>query len=732
MTEKTSRREALQMTLSALAARSLWLPTGFGALTSLTACGGGGGPASLGTPSSPSPTSGALTISTTNTSPTALTPVALTVAGLDFSTAFTVTMHTAAGASVPIPPVRVNSASNLIVIAMPLYLDPTTGATAPLTASVTVTQGSNTSNALTLSIADLPSVASYGVNPGDLSRGLFNAQTLFYGMNVNALQVLTQINVNSTFTGVVQQNLSGLQAATVQARSDIDAIVSGAKTSLNVGTLSNGTTVAFNAASVDVLDRIVGLYLQSVGYLPSTLYGTSTASVKRARLKVRRPKTSGTGWASIVTLLGTYNGTLNLLSAQTSTLNSTNGVDRFISVGQGMTALTSLVGAAAFLAGAPSILAAATVVGAGYGLLAMVNDWAKWYTQSVAVQAAIQSADSAALAQAQAAVASAKANFTIDTIDTALSVFDAVGAVGDAALTFTALVEAQSASDVAISGGHFINSVLSYIETNNGPQLTADSTAVDTSNGEVSEMASSLSLGNGELTGLVDDGSGTQLNGIELTVGVTNLTTAADTAGNYSLIVPLNVVGYDYADMDLGTYDIATGLFSPTTPVNLTELSNTLPLDLPPIPALSASSTATCTSGQVLPSTMSFTLTSDNTQCGTNPIQDCGGGGNITATITNTTPTCSGGVVGSAIVRVDGVPFNSVVVIAQVMSSTLIQIQFLDSSNYADPSNPSYPGFVAWYNYGTGSATIPDEWIFTAAAQTVDAVNDDGGPITLN
>jgi hypothetical protein len=730
MTENKSRREVIQMTLSALATRSMWLPTGLGVVTSLTACGGGGesgSPVALGTPAAPA--SGALTISTSNVSPTALTPVALTVAGLDFNSAFTVTLSTASDASVPLPPVRVSSATNLIVIAMPLYIDPTSGATAPLTASVTITQGINTSNALTLNIADLPSVASYGVNPGDLSRGLLNAQSVYFGMNLNALQAMGAVNAN-TNTSSVQKNISALQVATIQARADIDAIVSGAQTSLNIGSLSDGTTVAFNASSVDVMDRMVGLYLQAVGLLPSTVYSTPT-SVSQPSRKMRRRRTNGSGAGSIISLLGTATGTLNLLTAQTSTLNSTNGVDKFIAVGQGTTALVGIFGVLAFVAGAPSLLAAATVVGAGYGLLAMVNDWAKWYTQSLAVDAAIQSGDAAALAQAQTAVAAAKTSFAIDTIDTAFSVFESVGAAGDVAETFATLVAAQSGGDVGIAAVHLIDGVLSYVETNNGSTLEADSETMDASNAYVPGAAGSFGLANGQLTGLVDDGSGTQINGVELSAANSDLTTAAGTDGNYSLIVPLNVSAYEDSAMDLGTYDIATSLFTPPTSVNLIGLTNTAPVDLPPIPAVSDGST-TCTSGQVLPATMSFTLTSDNTQCGTNPIPNCGDGGNATVTITDTTPTCSGGVVGSATVTVDGVVFNSVVVLAQVMSSTLIQISFIDSVHFADPSNPSYPGFTAFYNYGTGSATIPNIWDFTAAAQTAGAVNDDGGPITLN
>src|ERR1700691_6224500 len=116
------------MTLGAAATLPIWLPVGAITAVSLTGCGGGGGggtSTAIRTPAAP--VSSALTVSASNLAPTALTPVVLTVEGLDFSRAFTVTLTIRSGTSVALTPVRVSGATNAVVIAMPLYIDPASG-----------------------------------------------------------------------------------------------------------------------------------------------------------------------------------------------------------------------------------------------------------------------------------------------------------------------------------------------------------------------------------------------------------------------------------------------------------------------------------------------------------------------------------------------------------------------------------------------------------------------------
>ena len=233
------------------------------------------------------------------------------------------------------------------------------------------------------------------------------------------------------------------------------------------------------------MDRIIAMYLQSIGYIPSTIYSVSSAAVHAQAVKsvIRKPllaPSSGeaarsvridqllrvpswdidsaektiqryivssdvsshntkeatprqtaaalTPLQSLINNMGITSGALSLgtaaISANTAA-NEHSTADTFIAVGQGVSAgalILGGIGTALSIAAAPELIAAATLVGTLYATAAVVNDAYKWTTASNAVDAALSDGTPGQLALAQSQLLDAKSNFAVDSIGAALGV----------------------------------------------------------------------------------------------------------------------------------------------------------------------------------------------------------------------------------------------------------------------------------------------------------------------
>ncbi|HKF46774.1 MAG TPA: Ig domain-containing protein [Terracidiphilus sp.] len=536
-----------------------------------------------------------ITINSSTTSPTALTPFALTVTGIDLTQAFTVQLANTTGYSATLTPVRIDSTNSKVVVAAPLYLDPSTGHTAPLTASIQITQNSTTSNSLSLAIGDIPSVASYGVNPGDISRGFFNAMSIGFGMNVNAMQAMRALPTSRTDTATVQSHQSALQLSAIESRGNVDLIVSGTKTSLPVGTSSDGLAVNYDANSVDVLDRIIAMYLQSIGYLPTTIYPPNPlVTVKPYTRKRRRnflmPESITA--KDIIDGLGVVGGEIGVKNAAIQAGSAENSVDSFIAIGQGVSSAALVIGTLGLVAEAPALVAAATIVGTAFAAAAVVNDTYKWWSASTAIDDALANGDVTQFNNAEKQLSDAKANFGVDLLGGTLGVFgfpkEVAEDIGVGVDVVNVLSAAQNgASGVAVQGLSLITSAVGLAVTENGQEMSADGQTMDQSNAEVPTSGNSFGLVEG-MTQVSNSNPPDldPLNGANLTETTTDteFTTLAGEDGNYMLIVPLNVPGYDYNPMELATYDpVSDESTGAQVPVNLSALTATNPFQAPTI-----------------------------------------------------------------------------------------------------------------------------------------------------
>jgi Putative Ig domain len=530
--------------------------------------------------------------SVSNAAPTALTPVSLTTTGLDVTSAFTVSLSNTSGYSATLNPIRTDS-NGTVVIAAPLYIDPSSGNTAPLNASVQITQGA-VSNAVALAIADIPSTASYGVSPGEISKAFFAAQTIHMGVTINALQAMRALPSSKADTTLVQQHLRQQQMGVIEASDNVDVIISGSQSSLAVGTATDGTAITFNANSVDIMDRTFAMYLQSIGYLPSTIY-SAAASVRRvknaSRLSTKLVRAQALTPKQIIDGMGTFGGALGMGTAAVQTYKNTtaNEWDFTLALGQGVTSAALVLGT---VAAAPELVAAATIVGTGFAVAALATDAYKWYAASNAVDAAQNANNPAALAAAQAALTNAKESVGVDTVGLLLGPLGFPNEVASEAGIGAQVVKALTTAQTGLSGevvqglGLIQGAASLWVAATAPTEAATDGDTMTASNAEVPSGATSFGLADGSVT-ISNTNNPTlsplpQMNLTEPNTQTT-FTTVADTGGSYSLVVPLNVPGFNYSQMSIVPYDPVSAVdLSVPTIVDLTGLNTNAPVSLPP------------------------------------------------------------------------------------------------------------------------------------------------------
>jgi hypothetical protein len=154
-----------------------------------------------------------------------------------------------------------------VFLGTPLYLAssnllPTSGAV-----NLTLTQGNETTDSVPIKIRDLPTAASYGTKLGEISHDFYVFQALIEAERLNQLQTAS-IAFKNKLEAKKQQSavetMVQLLDATEASRTDADRIM--ADPSLTITGVKEtfkdcGQPAKFNAGSVDMMDRIFGLYL---------------------------------------------------------------------------------------------------------------------------------------------------------------------------------------------------------------------------------------------------------------------------------------------------------------------------------------------------------------------------------------------------------------------------------------------------------------------------------------
>lgn len=389
MTQPLGRR-ALIAKAAALAASQATRAAPLAVVSLLAGCGSGDDaqtPAPPPSPSAPPPPSAApleIAFAASATS-VAGTSLQITATGLKVAEAFTVIYSFPVGDDQTVTPIR--TAEKTLVLHTPILIDTSTGQTTPGVVRIKVTQGSLTSNVLQLQVTDMPTVASMGLQTGDIASAVLGYQVMTLGQAANRLDAIAAFGAAGTDTTTARANLRAMMREAQAIRRNVDALQKGTKTSIILGTAADGTTqTRFDTYSLELMDRVLALHLAAVGYFPapvplatgaSAFEGSAGLSMARAAAWLSHPLAIGQSLSALINLLdkalskevGAVTGIAT--NAGTALINASKGEDDLIAA---VSAVAGIVALTATLASLPALATGAAIAGLALGAYSLAKD----------------------------------------------------------------------------------------------------------------------------------------------------------------------------------------------------------------------------------------------------------------------------------------------------------------------------------------------------------------------
>jgi hypothetical protein len=555
------------------------------ALTSLLfGCGGGGNSTTTPPPPPPPPTIAINSVS--SSSPSALAPLYVSTTGLDATKPFSLTLSNASGYSATLTPMRTQS-DGTVVVAMPLYIDPTTGKTGSLNASLTLSQGSLTSVPVNLSIQDIAQLSDYGTNLGDISRAFYNYQAIVLGKMLNSLQAIQAMPGNTVDTTTAQANVSQQLGNVIKARNDLDRIIVNSASGITAGTLPDGTPVNFDSNSLELMDRVIGMYLTTlqpsiapairtkakkahagapaVNLKDHDMTRRTVADAKGAKSAARVAPNSIT-MKNILDVIGGLSGAETVAGAVRTNLQSDPTLaDRMISIVSGGAAV---VGITATIIGAPEVVAGAVIVGVACSTASILNDFYHIGSDITEITTLTASGtDPTELTKAQNDLNASAINLPLDILATVVAplTIPAEGATFLGQEVVQVLENAGSgATGATVQGANFLISTLQLVAQNSAIN---DQKAADSAAGQFQNPFPSPSEGFGDIAGTVSisNSQGPILSGLTglsvIDTSGTGFSSIADQSGNYDVSVALGDTTLNYSNMTINAFDPITDLY---------------------------------------------------------------------------------------------------------------------------------------------------------------------------
>ncbi|MDE3137524.1 MAG: hypothetical protein KGL59_13185 [Acidobacteriota bacterium] len=530
-----------------------------------------------------------------------MTPLYITTAGLDISQSVSVQFSNSSGFSLTEQPTRVAS-DGTVVVAVPLYVDPSSGQIGSGAVSLVLTQGSQTSAPVTITIQDLPAVSSYGTQLGQISHVFLNYEAMRIARRIGELQAFQELPGNTVDTTQAQASLQTLLLSVIEARNDVDRVALDNTLVISGGTLPDGTPIQFDKNSLDMMDRTFGLYLSELAsvYSPPAVAARQGIQEKtrtaRTPSAVRPSAASGAGplvsaatFDSILNYIGAANSLTGLTQSYSDSLaKDPTFLDKLLTVANAEGALYGL----ATLGGST----AQTVVGAAYGSLvsgvAVMNDAGMELGDlSYIIYASHYGGDPAVLQEAQADINNRSHDALINTIQAELNLATVGGYFGSfgSGVIGSFLNIENAGGQVAIQSASLMTSVYGCVTSPDGPCYGAiEQTALNLA-GEVTQVFSSATQGFAEVTGTatISNSQGSTLaadTGVEIgsfDVTGSEVTALGDPGGNYDFFIPLGAPNTDYTNLTLTAFDPVSDIILSSTTVNLSGLTTTTPTILP-------------------------------------------------------------------------------------------------------------------------------------------------------
>jgi hypothetical protein len=470
-----------------------------------------------------------------------------------------------------------------IVIAVPLYIDPTTGNTGALDASLTITQGSQTSAPINLSIQDIPKLSDYGTSLGLISHSFFVFQALQLAESANEIQSIQLGAVTAINVAPLLADLAARKNASILALAQIDRVMKDNSVVIPAGTLPDGTTARFDRTSLAMMDRVIGVYLTEIF---SPIPVSAVAGLSARPMANQQPlilvRVAPSAWApsllgNITTATNVSSIVIGIQNAQQSCSQSgsVQGCvsDLSAAVGAGISQTAAVLNAAAivnrqlWLAQAVGAVGAAvstaSTTGQVFGDLAAFTKGVL-FQDSATMNSAItemRGLDQLALAEAVLSLAAAPEFAGLAAANEAL-------AAGSAVVSFV-----KFAFDQAKAGVDQTDRVATLSLAAAAAQKALQQPLIGAAHGTVQPSASPpgmLPILTG--IGLQPFGpSGTAVGAL------------ADPSGTYQMNVPLAVSGTNYSSLVVGALDPTTGAAIGSNVVDLSGLTSTTPQTLAPI-----------------------------------------------------------------------------------------------------------------------------------------------------
>ena len=578
--------------------------------------------------------------SLSSTSVAPLNPLYIKTAGLNTSAPVQVTFSNSIGYSVTQGAIRVLS-DGTVVAAVPIYAD-AKGTTSAASLSLTISQGAYSSPPVTVNVQDLPSVASYGTNPGDISRAFMNYQAMALAQRINELQALAALPGNTVDVSQQVSNFQTMLLNIISARNDVDRVSADNTTVINGGNLADRTPILFNAGFLDAMDRVLGAYLtQLLPYMQNPPPGLPAAL---SRKHLRRSPIAGIFWNGRLRARGVppqnrrtvgNRSSRPLLSSPFSSVKSFMGwlttatneagaaatYQAWVASGEappGMEPDQNLLDAVSAVAGGMSgvlgfysqtlegpkaypAAAASALLGAISGGASLLNDFGHELGAFAYVLTAGDNGDPAVLADAWQEINSRGAHAGIDAVQTELSLFtygiNAEGnplyssALNTFGANFANWMQASAQSETgALNGGlQALGLWANYqaflldggLQTLNNIDASLES--------EASKGAISLMDAFGEVVGTLDISYPSTefppLSGLDLSSDDSDeFDSMAGVDGDFVVYVPLGDPNFDYANAVLSAVDPLSGdAVIGSANMNLSNLNSQSPSSVPPI-----------------------------------------------------------------------------------------------------------------------------------------------------
>jgi hypothetical protein len=504
-------------------------------------------------------------ISVSSTSPTPLTPLTLATAGIATNDPVSVRFFNTAGFSVSNTPIRVKT-DGTVIVAVPLYVDPSTSNVTNGTVSLVLSQGSQVSASVTINIQNLPPISTYGTQLGQITRSHLVFQEILLARQLNQLEA-AQLLITNVDTSQARSTVINLLQSAILARKDVESIMLDNSTVIASGFLADGTPILFDRNSLDMMDRVLAVHLTG---LAGTIGLTSslTAQARQSGTHITAASASVPVLKDILEIIESTNGVMDIVKANQDASKSEGWLDNTLATVQGA---NSLLGLSLSLGGSASKVSA--TVGGVLSMVSVVKDVVEMSTDlGVMLTVSAFGNDPYLLQAAHEDIDNLQVKTFQDSASTLLATVGLkLGQIGAAASAW------QLAGGVAagivqcgLTGYQFIES---------GSAKNSYDTALNLSH-QITVFPSP-NQGFGQITGTAPAQSSLDLGFFG--AGALGIKGIVDSNGYYSMFVPLDVPGTNYGALTLSAGDPITGSTFGSETVDLRGLDTSHPIQVPPM-----------------------------------------------------------------------------------------------------------------------------------------------------